>query len=77
VVDAVRHGLSNRQIAERRGVSLDAIKFHVANPIAKLGLNGRAELRSWRGVPADSALNRTELCDGVAKMGPLDRCHER
>jgi catechol 2,3-dioxygenase-like lactoylglutathione lyase family enzyme len=54
VVDAVRHGMSNRQIARRRGVSLDAVKFHVANAVAKLGLADRRELRGWRGVPAGS-----------------------
>lgn len=54
VTDAVRHGLSNRQIARRRGVSLDAVKFHVANAIAKLGLADRAALRSWPGVAAGS-----------------------
>ncbi|TCC10095.1 VOC family protein [Kribbella soli] len=56
VVHAVRHGMSNREIARRRGVSVDAVKFHVANALMKLGLDRRAELRSWRGVPADSAL---------------------
>ncbi|GAA2636268.1 hypothetical protein GCM10010399_81500 [Dactylosporangium fulvum] len=56
VVDAVRHGMPNRQIARRRGVSLDAVKFHVANALAKLGLASRAELRHWPGVPARSAL---------------------
>jgi len=29
VVEAVRHGMSNREIAERRRISLDAVKFHV------------------------------------------------
>ncbi|TDD23169.1 hypothetical protein E1218_18225 [Kribbella turkmenica] len=58
VVDLVRHGLSNREIARRRGVSVDAVKFHVANALLKLGLDRRAELRGWRGVPADSALRR-------------------
>lgn len=56
MVHLVRHGLSNREIAQRRGVSVDAVKFHVANALLKLGLDRRAELRSWRGVPADSAL---------------------
>lgn len=56
VVDAVRHGMSNREIATRRGVSVDAVKYHVANALLKLGLDRRAELRLWRGVPADSAL---------------------
>lgn len=52
----VRHGMSNREIAQRRGVSVDAVKFHVANALLKLGLARRAELRTWRGVPYDSAL---------------------
>ena len=38
VVEWVRHGLTNRQIAERRGIGLDAVKFHVGNALAKLGL---------------------------------------
>src|SRR4051794_8763394 len=54
VVHAVRHGLTNRQIAERVGVSRDAVKFHVANALGKLGLPGRAALRTWDGVPAGS-----------------------
>ena len=56
IADAVRHGLSNRQIARRRGVSIDAVKYHVANAIAKLSLADRAALRSWPGVPADSSV---------------------
>ena len=31
VLDLVRHGLTQREIAERRGVSRDAIKYHVEN----------------------------------------------
>lgn len=56
VVDAVRHGMSGPQIARRRGVSTDAVKFHVANVLDKLGLDSRVSLRAWRGIPADSAL---------------------
>jgi catechol 2,3-dioxygenase-like lactoylglutathione lyase family enzyme len=69
VVDAIRHGMSNRQIARRRGVSLDAVKFHVANAVAKLGLANRTELRTWRGVPSDSALRRGEARRGDTSMG--------
>jgi DNA-binding CsgD family transcriptional regulator/catechol 2,3-dioxygenase-like lactoylglutathione lyase family enzyme len=58
VVDAVRHGMSGPEIARRRGVSRDAVKYHVANALVKLGLSSRAELRAWRGVPAGSALIR-------------------
>jgi predicted enzyme related to lactoylglutathione lyase len=30
VVHAVKHGMTSRQIAERRGISVEAVKFHVA-----------------------------------------------
>jgi DNA-binding CsgD family transcriptional regulator/predicted enzyme related to lactoylglutathione lyase len=58
IVNAVRHGLSNAQIAKRRGISVDGVKYHVENAIAKLGLRDRRELRRWRGAPKDSALRR-------------------
>ena len=37
MVEAVRHGMSNRQIARRRGVSLDAVKYHLGNAVEKEG----------------------------------------
>ena len=72
-VDAVRHGMTNRQIAQRRGVSLDAVKFHVAHAIDKLGLNSRKELRMWRGMPADSALQLKEesTLESQLNLGPI------
>jgi catechol 2,3-dioxygenase-like lactoylglutathione lyase family enzyme len=60
--------MSNRQIATRRGISVDAVKFHVANALLKLGLDRRAELRTWRGVPADSALRSRQNREGVPAM---------
>jgi DNA-binding CsgD family transcriptional regulator/catechol 2,3-dioxygenase-like lactoylglutathione lyase family enzyme len=54
VVHAVRHGMSNARIAIRRGISRDAVKYHVRNAIAKLGLRSRAELQRWRGIPKNS-----------------------
>src|SRR5215831_10490358 len=60
-VQAVRHGLSNAKIARLRGISLDAVKFHVANAIAKLGLDNRQALRTWRGIPKSSALYREAI----------------
>ena len=71
-VEWVRHGLTNRQIAARRGVSVDAVKFHVGNILAKLGLTDRRQLRRWDGVRRDSALQRkeTEMTDSTA-LGPV------
>ena len=55
-VHAVKHGLTSRQIAERRGISIDAVKYHIANALAKLGVAKRKELRQWHRAPKDSAL---------------------
>jgi DNA-binding CsgD family transcriptional regulator/catechol 2,3-dioxygenase-like lactoylglutathione lyase family enzyme len=77
IVDAVRHGLSNAQIAARRGISADAVKYHVRNAITKLGLENRTELRRWRGAPFDSALaQQTDEKDSTMTanelhLGPL------
>jgi len=77
VVEWVRHGLTNRQIAERRGIGIDAVKFHVGNALGKLGLADRWELRRWNGVRGDSALKRreTEMTETIAlgSVGQVSR----
>jgi DNA-binding CsgD family transcriptional regulator len=52
VLDWVRHGMTRREIARRRGSSVDAVKYHLANITGKLGLGSTAELRRWAGYPA-------------------------
>jgi DNA-binding CsgD family transcriptional regulator/catechol 2,3-dioxygenase-like lactoylglutathione lyase family enzyme len=59
IVHAVRHGMSNARIAIRRGISRDAVKYHLRNAIAKLGLRDRAALRRWAGIPKSSAAYRS------------------
>jgi DNA-binding CsgD family transcriptional regulator/catechol 2,3-dioxygenase-like lactoylglutathione lyase family enzyme len=72
VAESVRHGLTNPAIARRLGVSLDAVKYHVANALQKLGFDSRAELRRWNGVRRDSHLFSKET-DHMADMtlGPV------
>lgn len=72
VVEAVRHGLTNPTIARRLRVSLDAVKFHVANALAKLGFSSRAELRHWDGVRRSSPLHRKESAmTSELALGPV------
>jgi DNA-binding CsgD family transcriptional regulator/catechol 2,3-dioxygenase-like lactoylglutathione lyase family enzyme len=72
VVHAVQHGMSNREIAARRGISLDAVKYHVANAVAKLGLANRNALRRWFRVPGTSALRLQERPNMTTlTLGPL------
>jgi DNA-binding CsgD family transcriptional regulator/catechol 2,3-dioxygenase-like lactoylglutathione lyase family enzyme len=70
-VHAVQHGMTNAQIARRRGVSVDAVKFHMANALAKLNLRNRRELRAWFRAPNDSALAGRENVKKDVKIGGI------
>jgi DNA-binding CsgD family transcriptional regulator len=69
-VHAVKHGLTSRQIAERRGISIDAVKYHIANAFAKLGVANRNELRQWHRAPQDGAL-KDETMNSQLTLGPI------
>jgi DNA-binding CsgD family transcriptional regulator/catechol 2,3-dioxygenase-like lactoylglutathione lyase family enzyme len=58
IVHAIQHGMTTRDIARRRGVSVDAVKYHVSNVLGKLHLADRSALRGWFAVPRDSALRK-------------------
>ena len=68
---SVQHGMSNRAIAARRGISTDAVKFHVSNAMAKLGLPDRQALRRWFREPRSSILSRKERPMSTVTLGPL------
>src|SRR5271170_5451550 len=74
-VHAVKHGITSRQIAERRGISIDAVKYHIANALAKLGVANRRELRHWHLKPKNSALKETgmEAEMTLAQIGQIAR----
>jgi len=70
IVHAVQHGMTTREIAKRRGVSFDAVKFHIDNAMAKLGMPNRQALRRWFRTPRGSALSAqasqgSTTCAGV------------
>jgi DNA-binding CsgD family transcriptional regulator/catechol 2,3-dioxygenase-like lactoylglutathione lyase family enzyme len=72
VVNAVRHGLSDAAIAKRRGISRDAVRYHVRNALAKLGLANRQELRHWSGAPAGSPKVQKETgMTSELRLGPI------
>jgi catechol 2,3-dioxygenase-like lactoylglutathione lyase family enzyme/DNA-binding CsgD family transcriptional regulator len=60
VLHMVRHGLNNRQIARLRRTSVGAIRFHLRNIGAKVGLHDRGALRQWAGLPLRMGLTRME-----------------
>jgi DNA-binding CsgD family transcriptional regulator/catechol 2,3-dioxygenase-like lactoylglutathione lyase family enzyme len=74
VAEAVRHGLSNPEIARLQGVSTDAVKYHVANILQKLELSRRNDLRQWTGVRRDSSLFKKEpTMTGNLKLGTISQ----
>ncbi len=46
VLEMISVGMTNAQVAERLGVSVDAVKFHLAALYRKLGVSNRAEAMS-------------------------------
>ena len=44
VLDCVRKGMSNREIAEHLGISIGTVKIHVATLLAVLKVNNRVQL---------------------------------
>jgi DNA-binding CsgD family transcriptional regulator/catechol 2,3-dioxygenase-like lactoylglutathione lyase family enzyme len=84
VAEQVRHGLTNRRIAERMGVSADAVKFHVGNALAKLGFSSREEIRKWDGLAKGTALDavrrsamQTDSTDSYMMLGQIARTTKR
>ena len=72
MVEAVRHGMTNPAIARARGISVDAVKYHLANALAKLGFTSRAEIRRWDGISRASRLHGKErtMTEPLA-LGPI------
>jgi catechol-2,3-dioxygenase len=64
--------MTSRQIAERRGISRDGVKFHIENVLGKLGLPDRKALRQWFQPPKDSALHRQGNAAMIdLELGPI------
>ena len=48
VLEVLRDGSTNAEIATRLAISRDTVKYHVSNMLAKLGLDDRRALAAWR-----------------------------
>ena len=68
VLEQVRAGRTNQEIAEHLGVSHNTVKTHVSNMLAKLDVEHRHELAVWQGTPASAS--RAER-DRMRLAGPL------
>ncbi|WP_299008052.1 LuxR C-terminal-related transcriptional regulator [uncultured Caulobacter sp.] len=62
VAKAARFGMTNRQIAERFEIGVEAVKFHLSNILLKLSMDRRQDLVTWPGMPAaDRAIAEADM----------------
>src|SRR5690606_9456741 len=69
VLELVREGLSNGEIATRLDVSVNTVRTHVSRILAKTGANDRVALASWTGEPQEatrSILERLRFAAPIA-----------
>ena len=59
VLEMWRHGMGRSAIAERRGISQYAVRYHLRNIAGKLGVEHYSELRHWPGF-ANSSLRKEQ-----------------
>src|SRR5437762_5345899 len=73
ILDALRHGMPRREIAARRGISLNAVKYHARNIAGKLGVASARELRAWPGQPIGSrvAASQESAMTSTLQLGPI------
>ncbi len=51
VLELLREGLSNREIAERLDISADGAKFHVSEILTRIGVTSRDDAARWAEAP--------------------------
>ena len=74
VLELLRLGLTNEQIAARLGISVDGVKFHVSEILGKLGVTSRNEAARWeRGRPAGLLAERVAEAYADAGLQRSDR----
>ncbi len=61
VLEEIREGRSNPEIAERLGLSRNTVKTHISSMLSKLDLRDRDQLAVWRGEPVVASARRSFL----------------
>jgi len=64
VLAYVQLGRTNAQIAEHLGITVNTVRYHVANLLAKSGCGSRRELGEWRPVGLTGARRRAPFFRG-------------
>lgn len=75
VAHSAQHGLTNKEIAERLQISVDGVKYHIANVLSKLGLKNKIALQQWFQVPLGSAMEDRMNQPENSKQKPVALTH--
>jgi DNA-binding CsgD family transcriptional regulator len=70
VLTLVREGLTNPQIAERLGITMDAAKSHVSEILSRLELSSREEAAAWRPEPPPAPVMRPSWANALGHWWP-------
>ena len=71
VLDELREGGTNAEIAARLGIGAETVKTHVSTMLAKLDLSDRQQLAAWREDAAPRERRRRWLFAPLAVPFPL------
>jgi DNA-binding CsgD family transcriptional regulator len=73
VLDLLRQGLTNEQIAARLIITADTAKFHVSEILSKLGVQTRQEAAAWTGRPRGIPIAGlpTAIAGKIGALSPL------
>src|SRR5439155_21445638 len=69
VLDLLRRGLTNEEIAGRLDISVPGAKYHVSQILSKLGVATREEAAAWRPEPQRIRHWRWVLIGGLTAIG--------
>lgn len=69
VLEFLRQGLSNEQLAERLGITLRTAKFHVSEILSKLAVESREQAAAWQPEEAPAPARRWLAWPLIARIG--------
>ncbi len=69
VLEHVREGLPNAEIAVRLGVTINTVRTHVSSMLAKLELPDRHALAQWQGQPSEASRHHLERTRFALPLG--------
>ena len=73
VLELLRHGLTNREIAERLDISTDGAKWHVSEILTRIGVTSRDDAARWAEGPRERATASLDSRGGLCLSARVSR----